>query len=86
MSEWKECSEERFNEMLGVLPPAFWLDRGFLVGEPLDHHKCSVSGQVMPTYAAFVEYKDKFYEGPHLTVQEFTATDAATVGASSHSG
>jgi hypothetical protein len=35
MSEWKECREERFNEMVGVLPPAFWLDKGFLVGEPL---------------------------------------------------
>jgi len=39
----KECTEERYNEMLGVLPPALWLAKGFLVGEPHDHRRCKIT-------------------------------------------
>ena len=35
---WDETTQEQYDEMLCVLPPAFW-ERGlFLVGEPSDHH------------------------------------------------
>jgi hypothetical protein len=33
---WKEVSEARYDEMLGILPPAMWVGKGFLVGEPHD--------------------------------------------------
>jgi hypothetical protein len=33
----KECTEARYDEMLGVLPPAHWTGKGFLVGEPSTH-------------------------------------------------
>jgi len=39
----KECSEERYDEMLGILPPAVMLGKGFLVGGSFDHRTCSVT-------------------------------------------
>ena len=29
---FKEVDEFRYDEMLGVLPPALWIGKGFLVG------------------------------------------------------
>jgi len=49
----KECSAERYDEMLGILPPALWLANRFLVGEPADHRRCKITKKVLPTYAAF---------------------------------
>jgi hypothetical protein len=36
--QWHVTTEERYHEMLNVLPPAMWIAGGFLVGEPDDHH------------------------------------------------
>jgi hypothetical protein len=69
----KECSEERYDEMLGVLPPALWLAKGFLVGEPFDHRTCRVTKVVCASYAAFFQHKGKFYEAGNMTVSEFKA-------------
>jgi hypothetical protein len=69
----KECSSERYFERLYVLPPAVWLGKGFLVGEPHDHRRCKITNQVMPTYAAFFNAFGKFYEGDPMTVKEFEA-------------
>lgn len=65
---WAEVTEERFYDMLEVLPPA-WMGRGgFLVGEPWDHH--ARTGQ--PRFAAFVQRAKKFYEASRpMTVAEF---------------
>jgi hypothetical protein len=71
----KECSEERYEEMLGILPPALWLAKGFLVGEPHDHRSCRVTGQFAPTFAAFFEHKGKHYEGDPMTFAEFRKFD-----------
>ena len=35
----KECSGRRYAEMLSVLPPALWLGKGFIVGEPYNHNE-----------------------------------------------
>jgi hypothetical protein len=35
----KECTEKRYDFMLGIVPPRLSLDKGFLVGEPVDHRK-----------------------------------------------
>jgi hypothetical protein len=32
-------TEEKYDEMLGVLPPAYWNGNLFLVGEPSDHNE-----------------------------------------------
>lgn len=76
---WKEVDEERYDEMLGMMWPALWLQHGFLVGEPFDHRVCKVSGQVRATYAAFLQHNGKFYEGPNMTRLEFTNFNVATL-------
>jgi hypothetical protein len=38
----KECTE-RYDFMLGVVPPRLWLAKGFVVGEPVDHRKCKIN-------------------------------------------
>lgn len=65
--EWTETTEERYWEMLEVLPPAFMKGGGFLVGEPYDHH--ATTGR--PRFAAFREIQGKYFEANRpLTVQE----------------
>lgn len=73
---WVQCSEERFHEMLEVLPPAAHTKRGFLVGEAMDHH--AVSGA--PRFAAFIRRttqgdgwsETQFYESSRpMTWEEF---------------
>jgi len=81
LMKWKEVDEERYDEMLGCLPPAYWIAKGFLVGEPFDHRTCKVTGVVRPTYAAFINRRDKFYEGPNMTIPEFDVFDASTLPA-----
>ena len=73
---WIECTEERYYEMLEVLPPAFQSSRGFLVGEAMDHH--AVTGR--PRFSAFTERTTKgdgwsetrYFEASRpMTVTEF---------------
>ena len=60
---WKEVSEARYDEALGVLSPAIWLGKGFLMGEPHDHRPCTVTNKIGPTYAAFIQALGRYYEG-----------------------
>ncbi|AVT83680.1 hypothetical protein [Rhodopseudomonas palustris] len=73
--QWKECSRERYDEMLEILPPALWNAKGFLVGEPAFHRMCAVKGEIRACYQAFSSFGGKYYEGPCLTVPEFNAFD-----------
>jgi len=75
----QECSEERYDEMLGILPPALWLSKGFLVGEPFDHRSCTATKVVRASYAAFFQHKGKFYEAGNMTVPEFKAFDVESL-------
>jgi hypothetical protein len=68
-----ECAEERYDQMLGILPPTLWLEYGFLAGHPHGHRECLVTGQVLPTYAAFFYGFGRYYEGDPMTVPEFRA-------------
>jgi uncharacterized short protein YbdD (DUF466 family) len=58
---WRQTSEAKYNEMLGILPPAYMDGYGFLVGEPMDHNFCAVSGVVMPRYSAYVKKGKRYY-------------------------
>jgi hypothetical protein len=69
----KECSAERYNEMLEVLPPALWLANRFLVGEPADHRRCTITKTVMPTYSAFFFAFGRYFESDPMTTAEFRA-------------
>ena len=46
----QECSEARYDEMLGILPPVLMLRKGFLVGEPFDHRLCKVTNVTIPEF------------------------------------
>ncbi len=76
---WRECSEERYDEMLGVLPPALWIAKGFLVGEPMTHRRCTVTGDIRATYSAFISHAGRYYSGPDLTAPEFRAVEMEKV-------
>jgi hypothetical protein len=71
----KECSEERYDEMLGILPPTVWVGKGFLVGEPHDHRKCKITGKITPTFAAFFATFGRYCEGNPMIVVEFVHFD-----------
>lgn len=79
MSKWNEVTEERYDEMLGCLPPRLMSGHGFLVGEPFTHRTCTVSGNVLPDWAAFVHVNGRYFEGPNMTVPEWRALNPMTV-------
>jgi hypothetical protein len=65
---WTETTRERFDEMLGCVPPAIMARGGFLVGEASDHH--ATTGR--PRYAAFVKVGEHYFEASRpMTVAEF---------------
>ena len=76
--EWKEISAERFDDMLGVLPPVAFGSGGFMVGEAWSH--VLVEGREFAAYAGFKHIDAKFYEclAP-LTVAQFKALTPADV-------
>jgi len=77
---FKEVDEARYDEMLGVLPPALWIDKGFLVGEPFDHRRCKATGRLTASFAAFIRHRGKYYESKEaMTAAEFRAFDPSTL-------
>jgi len=54
---WEITTERKYQEMLEVLPPAYWSGGAFLVGEPWDH--CMATGR--PRFAAYVERSGRYY-------------------------
>ena len=67
---WMEVNEEHYTTMLEILPPAFWGNQGFLVGEAADHHASSG----LPRYAAY-RVIDGIYMAADrpMTIAEFKA-------------
>ncbi len=61
-----EVSEEKYFEMLGVVPPERMAYGGFLVGEAWDHNN---KGE--PRYQLFIEEGGKFYDCGLATTGEF---------------
>lgn len=77
---WKPITEERWDYALGVVPPAFMGNSGFLLGEPFDHHRCSVTGQIRARYAALIRVNGRYFEHDlPLTLAEFKAVKPAEV-------
>ncbi len=76
--QWEETTEERYWDMLEVLPPAYMNKAGFLVGEPWDHH--AISG--LPRFQAFTGKAGKFHAASRpMTVPEFRAATEQKGGA-----
>ncbi len=72
---FKQVTEQRYDEMLGILPPALMSSRGFLVGEPWSHRPCRITNRPdQPTFAAFVNYIGAHWEAEEpMTIAEFNA-------------
>lgn len=55
----RQVTKDRYHEMLEILPPVKWTEKGFLVGEPTSH-----TAQGFATFAPFFTINDAlFYEG-----------------------
>ncbi len=68
MAKWVETTEEKYDEMLGVLPPASMAGNAFQVGEPMNHK----NGR--PTFSSFCQRDGKYWESAEaLTFKEFKA-------------
>jgi hypothetical protein len=71
---WKHTSKKKYEEMLGILPPAYQDARGFLVGEPADHYKCDVCGETLPRYEAYVQSGTSYFASIRpMTIYEYKA-------------
>lgn len=69
---WNKTTKDTYWEILEILPPAIMTGDGFLVGEPADHRACSVTGDMLPRYEAFLERHGKHYvASTPLTIPEF---------------
>ncbi len=67
---WDETTEEQYNDMLEVLPPAAWIGGAFLVGEP-DDHDCSTGA---PRFRAYRHDGDRYLVASRpMTRAEFRA-------------
>ena len=67
---WDACTEEVYDRMLEVLPPASMRAGGFLVGEPSDHE--ADTGR--PRYAAYRQWDSECFAASRpLTIPEFLA-------------
>ena len=67
--EWRETTAEQYDDMLNVLPPAFWRGGLFLVGEPDDHH--ALTGE--PRFAAYRQIGSQYF----VASRPFTRREAA---------
>lgn len=63
----EEVSAERYDEMLGVLPPERMAYGGFLVGEPTDHGGEGHAAR----YALYITEKGKYYYAGLATCKDF---------------
>jgi len=64
----EEVTEERYDEMLCVLPPERMRGGAFLMGEPFDHN-----GNGEPRFYYFFAKDGRYYYGGLLTAREFDA-------------
>jgi len=73
MTTWKNTTEERYDEMLCVLPPEYWKGGAFLVGEATNHRRCNVSGEYADTFQGFREFSTVIFEetSEPVTREEF---------------
>ena len=53
-------TKEKYEEMLEILPPIDFNGESFLVGEPVTHRNCAISGYPESTYDGYV-FRDKQY-------------------------
>ena len=63
----QEVTEERYDEMLGALPPERMTGNAFLVGEPMDHNGEGCRAR----YELYFTHEGKYFYGGLATVKDF---------------
>ena len=77
---FSDTTETRYDEMLGVVPPRIMGEHGFLVGKPMTHRPCRITGHMAPTYNAYFHRGDVYRVADEdMTVKEFLAITADEV-------
>jgi hypothetical protein len=67
---WEPSTAERYQDMLDVLPPAYWQGGVFAVGEPADHD----AGTGRPRYDAYRQQGDRYFVSTRpVTIAELKA-------------
>lgn len=73
-SHWKPITASRYDELFTVLPPALIAHNGFLMGDPMIHRACRVTGTLVPAYLACLSLRGQCYEAREpYTLEEFQA-------------
>lgn len=77
--KWKPVTEDRYMEMLEILPPAYWGKHGFLVGEPWTH-----DSRGNPMFQPFIERVasgafEYFEADQPLTIKQFRTLNPSTI-------
>jgi len=73
-THWQETTEEKYDEMLCVLPPEYMAGGSFVVGEPVTHRPCTISKHLAPTFDGFTIHLNKFWATKEsVTIREFKA-------------
>ena len=74
MTNFVETTEEKYDYGLNVLPPEMLEGPDFLVGEPVTHRRCTVSGLTAPTFEGYIIRGGKFFvTDESVTLKEFNA-------------
>lgn len=77
---WKEVTEDRYNDMLNVIPPLAWVSKGFLVGEAWTHKICSINHRMSSAFQAMVRSNGQYYECLEpMTVAEWREVHSSEV-------
>ncbi len=72
--QWKPITASRYDDLFEVLPPAMMAHNGFLMGDPIAHRTCRITGTLTPTYLACLSLRGQCYEAlAPYTVEEFRA-------------
>lgn len=73
-THWKAITASRYDDLLEVLPPALMAHNGFLMGDPMIHRICRITGTLAPAYLAYLSLRGQCYEAfEPYTVEEFRA-------------
>ena len=64
VKSWRETTEEVYHDMLNALPPAYFTQNAFSIGEPYTHDKNN-----RPVFTHFVHIGTRYF-GLHCTLSE----------------
>jgi hypothetical protein len=58
---WTSATRDQYEEALGSLPPIEWKAKGFLIGEPYDDGRCTITGNIRVRFKAMATFNGRFF-------------------------